>query len=49
MTEIDGELILIVEERNDFRHNPSPFLLLGRHDSVNRFEALVVQFALKER
>ena len=47
MAEREGELIFCVDVRNDFRHNPSPFLLLGRHDSVNRFESLVVQFALK--
>ena len=46
VTERQSKLILSVDERNDFCHDPSPFLLLGGHDSVNRFKALVVQFAL---
>ena len=48
MTERESKLVFSVDERNDFSHYPSPFLLLGRHDSVNRFKALVVQFALKQ-
>ena len=46
VTERDSKLIILVEERNDFRHDSSPFLLLGWHDSIYRFQTLIVQFAL---
>ena len=47
VAEGDCELVFGVDERYDFGHDSSPFLLVGRRDSVDGFEALIVEFALK--
>ena len=37
VAELKCKLIIIIEERRDFCHDSSPFLLLGRHHSEGRF------------
>lgn len=49
MAERDCELVFGVDERYNFGHDSSPFLLVGWRDSVDGFEALIVEFALKRK
>ena len=42
VAKLKSKLIVAVEECRDFCHYPSPLLLLTRHHSKRRLEALVV-------
>ena len=42
VAKLQSKLVVVVEEGRDFRHDPSPLLLLTWHHSERRLQALVV-------
>lgn len=42
VAKLQSELVVAVKEGRDFSHDPSPLLLLTRHHSERRLQALVV-------
>ncbi len=47
MCELQGELLIVVEEGVCFGHYAPPLLLVSGHDSEGRLQALVVKLCLK--